>query len=139
MDLQIPDMRWWRCPLVGYLLALCVLLFTAGPAQAVGYSAALTTAYPPQAISASAPQVVWSSCNSAGTPSAYILCDDGVSTKMPIGFSFTFAGTAYNNWSMSTNGVIFSKLPPRVTALVTAPTPRRICLQHPWGVLQKPH
>ena len=26
---------------------------------------------------------------------------------MPIGFAFTFAGTTYNNWSMSTNGVIF--------------------------------
>jgi hypothetical protein len=26
---------------------------------------------------------------------------------MPIGFAFTFAGTVYNNWSMSSNGVIF--------------------------------
>jgi len=97
----------WCSAMVGWLLAAVVLLGNAGPAQALGYSAALTTAYPQQTISVSAPQVVWSSCNSGGAPSAFITCDDGVSTVMPIGFSFTFAGTAYSNWSMSSNGVIF--------------------------------
>jgi hypothetical protein len=97
----------WCRAMMGWLSAAVVLLGNAGPAQALGYSAALTTAYPQQTISVSAPQVVWSSCNSGGAPSAFITCDDGVSTVMPIGFSFTFAGTAYSNWSMSSNGVIF--------------------------------
>jgi hypothetical protein len=76
-------------------------LLVACNAHAIGYSASITTAYPAQAISTSAPQVVWT----AG--GAYSTCDDCVSNKMPIGFAFTFAGTTYNNWSMSTNGVIF--------------------------------
>jgi hypothetical protein len=79
--------------LIGLLLACNV--------QAVGYTASITTAYPALTISTSAPQVAWTSVG------AYAICDDCVSTVMPIGFAFTFAGTIYNNWSMSSNGVIF--------------------------------
>ncbi len=87
------------------------LLFALGGvtnAHAAGYTASITTAYPQLPINVSATQVNWvASTNSCNTPSRYNLCDDGVSDIMPIGFSFTFAGTTYNNWSMSTNGVIF--------------------------------
>lgn len=88
---------------------LGIFLATLGvsAAHAVGYTPSITTSYPQLAISASAPQVVWASCNSGGQPSAYSACDDGVTTIMPIGFSFTFAGVIYTKWSMSSNGVIF--------------------------------
>jgi hypothetical protein len=90
--------------LCGFLLALLY----GGSALAAGYLANITTAYPKLSVSPSAPQVVWSSCNSGGPwPSAYRTCDDGVSQIMNVGFTFNFAGTAYTRWSMSTNGVIF--------------------------------
>jgi hypothetical protein len=90
----------------GFLAVL--LCLSSVSAHAAGYVAGITTAYPQLAISASAPQVVWSSCNTGGAwPTAYSACDDGVSQVMPIGFSFSFAGTTYSNWSMSTNGAIF--------------------------------
>jgi hypothetical protein len=83
-------------------------LFLGFNAQALGYSASITTGYPALAVNPSATQVVWASCNSTGPwPSAFRLCDDGVSQVVPIGFAFTFAGTTYSNWSMSTNGVIY--------------------------------
>ena len=81
--------------------AMLIGLLFACNVQAVGYTASITTAYPALTISTSAPQVAWTSGG------AYVTCDDCVSNVMPIGFTFTFAGTTYNNWSMSTNGVIF--------------------------------
>jgi hypothetical protein len=92
----------WLCNVV-----LLLVLTGAGMAHAVGYTPSITTSFPQLAISASAPQVVWASCNSGGQPSAYAACDDGVTTIMPIGFNFTFAGVSYSKWSMSSNGVIF--------------------------------
>ena len=92
------------------LWTMLVGLLLACNAQAVGYTASITTAYPALAISASAPQVAWygGNCgNNVNTARPYITCDDGVSPVMPIGFAFSFAGTSYNNWSMSSNGVIF--------------------------------
>jgi hypothetical protein len=88
---------------------LVFLLGSASNVQAAGYTPSITTAYPALTINPSAPQVVWASCNSVGggMPSAYALCDDGVSQIMPIGFAFNFAGTSYTNWSMSSNGAIF--------------------------------
>jgi hypothetical protein len=89
--------------LLGTLLALAI----ATNVQAAGYAANITTAYPQLAINPSATQVNWVSCNSSGTPSRYITCDDGVTDIMPIGFTYNFGGTNYSNWSMSSNGVIF--------------------------------
>ena len=141
--------NWWHRVTVQCLLATALVLGVAGPVQALGYSASLTTAYPQLAISVSAPQVVWSSCNSAGAPSAYILCDDGVSQVMPIGFSFTFAGTVYNNWSMSSNGVIFfetastgnstgsNQYVPSNLPTTSLGTPARPALMPFWADLQK--
>jgi len=91
--------------------AALVLLFAlvgANTAQAAGYTASITTAYPQITIPSTSPQVVWTkSSNSCTVPSAYKRCDDGTSQNMPIGFTFKFAGTNYSRWSMSTNGVIF--------------------------------
>ena len=90
-------------------LVLGLLIALGGAtAQAAGYTANITTAYPQLAINVSAPQVNWvASTATCNVPSRYNVCDDGESDIMPIGFTFTFAGTTYNNWSMSTNGVIF--------------------------------
>ena len=88
---------------VAWLVALGVV----ATAHAAGYTPSITTAYPQLAISSSAPQVVWGTGNATGYPSAYIACDDCASKVMPIGFAFTFGGVVYNNWSMSSNGVIF--------------------------------
>lgn len=93
--------------LVQLILGLLLALGGLATAQAAGYTPSITTAYPQLTISPSAPQVVWGVCNSGGQPSAYSACDDGVTTIMPIGFAFTFGGVTYNNWSMSSNGVIF--------------------------------
>lgn len=98
---------------LGWHLRRCwsvVLFLGASIAHAAGYAPALTTAYPQLTISNSAPQIVWAACNSGGGgtwPSAYSLCDDGISQIMNIGFSFNFAGTNYSRWSMHTNGAIF--------------------------------
>ena len=54
------------------LLSLCGM----GTAQAGGYTATVTTAYPALSVSVSAPQVVWAAGNGSGYPSAYISCDD---------------------------------------------------------------
>lgn len=93
--------------MLGQLLALLLALACLSNAQAAGYTPSITTAYPQLAISPSAPQVVWAAGNATGLPSAYVACDDCASKVLPIGFTFTFAGVAYNNWSMSSNGVIF--------------------------------
>jgi hypothetical protein len=94
-----------RC--TGLLLASLLAWAGATSVQAAGYTPSITTAYPQLAISVSAPQVVWAAGNGTGLPSAYVSCDDCASKIMPIGFSFTFGGVAYTNWSMSSNGVIF--------------------------------
>nr|WP_295782472.1 DUF6701 domain-containing protein [Rhodoferax sp.] len=96
-----------RCALAIWLLGLLLALSGASSVHAIGYTPSITTAYPQLAVTPSATQVNWTSCNSAGAPSRYMLCDDGVTDIMSIGFNFTFAGVAYNKWSMSTNGVIF--------------------------------
>lgn len=99
---------YWRALIL--LLALACI----GTARAAGYTASITTAYPQLAIPSSATMVKWygaggNSCgtNNVSNADAFRLCDDGVSPVMPIGFAFTFGGVAYNNWSMSSNGVIF--------------------------------
>lgn len=92
------------------LFVSALLVCGAAVAHAAGYTPTLTTAYPQLAISNSAPQVVWATCNSgsaANWPSAYRTCDDGISQIMNIGFTFNFAGTNYTRWSMHTNGTIF--------------------------------
>jgi MSHA biogenesis protein MshQ len=92
------------------VLLRCLSLLVLGwvsAAHGAGYTASITTAYPQRAINTAATQVTWASCNSSGAPSAYMTCDDGVTTIMPIGFTFSFGGVDYNNWSMSSNGVIF--------------------------------
>jgi hypothetical protein len=96
-----------RTPVI-WLLGSLLLLGGATSAQAAGYTPSITTAFPQLAISPSAPQVNWVVSTATCTvPSRYNVCDDGVSNIMPIGFTFTFAGSTYNNWSISTNGVIF--------------------------------
>ena len=92
-----------------FILALLLVLASATGAHAAGYVASITTAYPQLAISSTAPQVVWAIATNtcSNLPSAYRTCDDGISQKMPIGFTFNFGGTNYSNWSMSSNGVIF--------------------------------
>ena len=85
------------------------LLFSAN-VLALGYTASITTAFPALTINPSAPQVAWYGGNCGGTAATarpYITCDDGVSPVMPIGFVFSFAGSSYSNWSMSSNGVIY--------------------------------
>ncbi|MDP3141755.1 MAG: hypothetical protein Q8M52_08785 [Methylotenera sp.] len=93
-----------------WLLGTLLTLDATTNAQAAGYAAAITTAYPQLAIASTSPQVAWygGNCgNTLATANPYNTCDDAVSPVMPIGFTFNFAGTNYNNWSMSTNGVIF--------------------------------
>jgi hypothetical protein len=90
------------------ILGLLLALGGVTTAQAAGYTANITTAYPQLTINPSATQVNWVASTAACTvPSRYNVCDDGESDIMSIGFNFTFAGTVYNKWSMSTNGVIF--------------------------------
>jgi MSHA biogenesis protein MshQ len=87
-----------------------VALFGLTNAQAAGYTANITTAYPQLGIASTSPQVAWygGNCgNTVTTANPYNTCDDAVSPVMPIGFTFNFAGTSYSTWSMSTNGVIF--------------------------------
>lgn len=94
--------------LIRYLSLLA--LGGASAVNAAGYTSSITTAYPQLAIPSTSPQVAWygGNCgNTLATANPYKTCDDGVSPVMPIGFTFTFAGVAYNNWSMSSNGVIF--------------------------------
>lgn len=96
--------------LSGFLVLLFLVLLSISNARAAGYTASITTAYPQLSISSTSSMVKWygGNCgNAVNTANPYVRCDDGVSPVMPIGFSFTFGGVAYNNWSMSTNGVIF--------------------------------
>lgn len=96
------------------VLAFTVLIFLAlactGTARAAGYTASITTAFPQLSIPSTASMVKWYGGNcgyTVSTANPYARCDDGVSPVMPIGFTFNYAGVAYTNWSMSTNGVIF--------------------------------
>ena len=94
--------------LIRYLSLLALGVTSA--VNAAGYTSSITTAFPQLAIPSTSPQVAWygGNCgNTLATANPYSRCDDGVSPVMPIGFTFTFAGVAYNNWSMSSNGVIF--------------------------------
>lgn len=101
------------CQLMEQILWAVFLLLTTlfvSPASAAGYAASITTAYPQLAIPSTASMVKWygGNCgNAVGTANPFLRCDDGVSPVMPIGFKFTFGGVDYNNWSMSTNGVVF--------------------------------
>ncbi|AXS79719.1 LamG domain-containing protein [Dechloromonas sp. HYN0024] len=92
------------------LLGFLFVLLGVTKAHAAGYTPSITTAYPQLTISNTAPMVPWygGNCgNTLATASPYVACDDGLSPVLPIGFSFSFAGTAYTTWSMSSNGVIF--------------------------------
>lgn len=92
------------------LPGLLLALLGVSHVHAAGYTPSITTAYPQLAISSSAPQVGWygGNCgNTLATANPYKTCDDGVTPVMPIGFTFSFAGTDYTTWSMSSNGVIF--------------------------------
>ena len=94
---------------VTLLLVLLLALGGATIAQAAGYTASITTAYPKLAISNTiAQQVVWAAGLGTGSfPSATMSCDDCISQVMPIGFNFNFGGINYPNWSIHSNGVIF--------------------------------
>ena len=94
--------------LATWLLGLLLALGGSSSVHAIGYTPSITTAYPQLTINPSATQVNWTaSTATCNVPSRYNVCDDGASDIMAIGFNFTFAGVAYNKWSMSTNGVIF--------------------------------
>lgn len=113
-------------PWIRWLLLLAhglLALLGATNALAAGYVSSITTAYPQLAINPSAPQINWkASTATCNVPSRYNVCDDGISDVMPIGFSFTFANTAYTKWSMSTNGVIFFETTAALGATSTGAT-----------------
>ncbi|MEI6779223.1 MAG: fibronectin type III domain-containing protein, partial [Chloroflexales bacterium] len=55
--------------------------------------------------------------------SSYPAIDDGIATALPIGFPFTFYGTAYTQFALSTNGFIsFNTLTDSAVGSTTLPT-----------------